>query len=165
MKRIVAIVLLGWVTACTPLVIEAPFSTEEVSFINSPGAATLEGQAFLRQMGGGVVTCAGSGVILVPAGGYATELFTKAFGNRDGGLANVFVAAPESTPTDFETYTRKTQCDADGNFAFVQVPNGDYYVVSEVQWYVGDGIIPEGGMVGRRVSVRNGMGQRVIISG
>lgn len=160
-----ALAALLTLAACAPMEIGTPFSVDEVRFIKRQGTARIEGQAFLRQMGGGVVTCAGSGVLLIPAGGYATELFSRAWGNPQGGTANVFVMGPESMPEGFKEYSRKSRCDAEGDFVFTGVPDGDYFVVSQVMWTVPGSYIPEGGVVGRRVAIRGGRDARVLISG
>lgn len=159
-----ALMFLTLLAACAPIEVETPFDAREVAFVQRPGTAVVEGQAFLRQRGGGVVTCAGAGVVLVPAGGYATEYFTKAFGRRAGGLAGPLTGAPSSVPPDFVTYALKGQCDAGGNFAFSRVPAGEYYLISQVTWTVGNNIIPEGGVIGRRISVAQGSRQRVLLA-
>ena len=150
---------------CAPIEVATPFDTKEVSFVTRAGSAVVDGQAFLRQRGGGVVTCAGSGVALIPAGGYATEYFTKAFGRREGGIAGPLTGAPSTVSPDFTKYVLKSQCDAGGNFAFSRVPAGEYYIMSQVTWTVGDNIFPEGGVVGKRIRVTAGSRQRVLLTG
>ncbi|MWD27716.1 hypothetical protein E0K89_009540 [Aquicoccus sp. SCR17] len=165
-SRFAAGLLLGAVlAACAPMAIATPFRAEEVRGIKRDGRARIEGQAFLRQRGGGVVTCAGSGVLLIPAGGYATELFTRVWGNPEGGVAGTFVMGPKTLPPGFLEYTRQSRCDAEGDFVFERVPDGTYFVASQVTWTVPGSYLPEGGVVGRRIAVRGGRSQRVLISG
>jgi hypothetical protein len=62
---------------------------------------------------------------------------------------------------------KKVRCDAQGNFAFRNVPNGDYFVTTLVHW-----IVPvntyvtnqEGGGIMRAVSVRGADATDVILS-
>lgn len=159
------LVAAGLFSSCAPMEISSKFDPNQAEFINRQGSATVIGQAFLRQRGGGIVTCAGSGAALIPATDYATELFTNAFGNREGGVAGFFVMAPQNMPSDFLKYSRKSSCDVSGSFSFAGVPAGSYYLISQVTWYVGGSIVPEGGVVGRRIQVRNGVTQNVIVSG
>ncbi len=72
---------------------------------------------------------------------------------------------PSSTPPEFQKYVRKAQCDAEGDFEFTGVPNGTYYVVSQVTWMVPGSYISEGGVVGKRITVTNGRSQKVIVTG
>ncbi|SDY18064.1 hypothetical protein [Citreimonas salinaria] len=168
MKSVVFAGLLAMVTAgCAGRVIETtvPFNPNEVAFINQRGAADIEGQAFFRQQGGGVVTCAGEEVTLVPAGQYATQRMSQIYGNVNGGRINVFQgASQEGLPPQYVSMVRSSMCDAEGDFRFADVANGDYYVTTRVLWTVGNSIIPEGGALAQRVSIRNGQDARVLLN-
>ena len=152
---------------CVGQVIETtvPFDPNEVSYITKRGTATIEGQAFLRQRGGGIVTCAGFEVILIPAGQFATERMTQIYGSRDGGRINVFGGAnQENVDPRYLQMTRKTTCDAEGDFEFREVSNGAYYVFTTVTWQVGNSIVPEGGGLARRVEVNGNRDVRVLLN-
>ncbi|NDV53934.1 carboxypeptidase regulatory-like domain-containing protein [Salipiger sp. PrR003] len=168
MKKVVFAGLLALVTAgCAGRVIETtvPFDPNEVSFIDQRGAADIEGQAFFRQQGGGVVTCAGEQVTLIPAGKYATERMTQIYGSVSGGRISVFQgASQENLPPQYISMVRSSMCDAEGDFSFANVANGDYYVTTKVLWTVGNSYIPEGGALARRVSIRNGQDARVLLN-
>lgn len=166
MPRTLATAALLALAACaTPITVTAPFVAEEVAYVSTRGSATVSGQAFMRQMGGGVVTCAGEEVMLIPAGRYATELMTRMFGNPQGGrMGALSVMAPSETPTQFREMQRRAQCDAEGDFAFSGVANGPYYVLTRVIWTAGDSFVPEGGYVARRIEVRGGRDQRVLLN-
>ena len=141
-----------------------PFSTKEVAFINKSGPATISGQGFFRQRGGGVVTCAGEEVNLIPAGQYAKEFITKSFRNVNGGVIPVIMAPQVQHSPEFSKFQRKTQCDAQGNFEFKNVANGEYYVATKVLWQVGNQILPEGGALAELVRVQGGQSQKVVLN-
>lgn len=166
MRLALSAAALALVAACaTPITIETPFSPEEVAYVSTRGAATVEGQAFLRQMGGGVVTCAGEEVSLIPAGTYATELITKMFGSPQGGrMTALSLVDPGETPARFREMQRRAQCDAEGDFTFAGVADGPYYVMTRVVWTVGDSFIPEGGYLARRIEVSGGRDTRVLLN-
>jgi hypothetical protein len=101
----------------------------------APGATTITGQGFLRQQGGGVVTCAGSEVFLIPSTDYTREATAISMrGDR--------VVGPG--PTAGTTGARRTQCDAQGKFRFEGVPGGiPWIIMTQVSWRVG--YAPQGG--------------------
>lgn len=112
----------------TPRQKEVAFqSTEHRSFIKK-GANTIKGQAFLRQQGGGVVTCAGNEVIVIPQ----TVFFHQAIER-----ANSTLAIERGMPPDAQGLIRRTRCDAQGNFSVADLPDGSWYIVTDVGWVVG----------------------------
>ncbi|MFY0635484.1 MAG: hypothetical protein JXQ91_16860 [Vannielia sp.] len=154
-----------WLAGCGPAIeVAKPFSAREVDYVKRPGSATVTGQAFFRQRGGGVVTCAGYNVLLVPAGGYAKEFVTRAFGNVQGGSIPVILMPKIKHPPAFAEYQRKATCDAEGDFEFRAVPNGDYYIFSGILWEVPNQIIPEGGALAEFFRVSGGRSERVIVN-
>lgn len=160
MRFIPAILAVFAVAGClSPQVkLETPFDPAEAAYAARSGSSKLTGQAFMRQMGGGVVTCAGEEVVLMPVTKYHTEVVTKTFGSPSGGKIGV-LQTPQVEGTDSRAgqYTKKTVCDAQGNFSFTGLTPGDYYVMSRVLWYApGNQVIPEGGTVAKRFTVRGG---------
>lgn len=125
--------------------VSTPFSMDEHRVFLRPGAATLKGQAFLRQQGGGVVTCAGKQVALSPATPFYREVYRIA---RSG-------KTPILPPPPAELATQKLsklgQCDAQGNFVFENVPAGRWIVATDVMWTVGYN--PQGGGLMKEVDV------------
>lgn len=137
----------------TPVSMRTAFSAQEHAAWNGSGDSSIEGQAFLRQRGGGVVTCAGQRVLLFPDTPYFQEVVSIASG---GGK-------PATPPgPDAVAVTRNTMCDAEGRFRFSALPAGSWIVGTEVTWQVG--YEPQGGAVVRTVTVASGQTVNVLLS-
>lgn len=63
---IASLALFGCKAAAVKENFNSTFNVDEVSFIKEEGTNTITGNAFLRQRGGGVVTCAGENITLYP---------------------------------------------------------------------------------------------------
>ncbi|MBN2069121.1 MAG: hypothetical protein JW739_05740 [Opitutales bacterium] len=119
------------------------------------GTGSITGQAFLTQMGGGVVTAAGRVVTLDPATDIGTEWWTKA------GIYYVHKGlVPPSA--SFLKARKTTTADAEGRFKFENLRPGKYYIRTEVTWYVGYNI--QGGLVGQLVEVKSDKTVELIIN-
>jgi len=101
-----------------------------------PGENSIKGQAFLSQQGGGVVTCAGSGVLLLPATSYFREMILHL-------VAGSEPEPPETPNPSLKDMIRKTQCDAQGNFSLTNIPDGAWFVLTEVNARHGGVLIVE----------------------
>ncbi|WP_148077253.1 hypothetical protein [Comamonas sp. BIGb0124] len=133
-------------SAYTPEVyqISAPFDAEATRSQLETGTATVSGTAFLRQNGGGVVTCAGSPVHLFPATPYAKERIEKTYIGgpsistpryvQSFGNSNDYTVYPD--PPEFARLKKSTLCDAQGNFEFKNLKPGLYYLATKVEWHV-----------------------------
>lgn len=121
-----------------------PFIPEEHSPYRVVGPYKFEGQAFLRQKGGGIVTCAGAPVLVAPATNFMREVlsFTRAGGN---------LAAQKGPGEQFNAILRTGQCDAQGNFSMAGLPPGRWIVATGVEWTVG--YQRQGGMLQREVDI------------
>lgn len=169
MRKFLPVACLLTMSACVePVVVDPtlPFSAEEVAYINQRGSALIEGQAFMRQQGGVVVTCAGEEVRLTPAGGYATQRMQGLYDSTTSGFRSIYSAVQaDDSSAEYQNYsaaTRKTNCDAQGNFRFEGVANGDYFVTTQVRWMAGSA--PQGGVLMQRVNIRDGQSQRTLLS-
>lgn len=142
--------------------VQAPFDAGEANRMTSDGGNVIKGNAFMRQRGGGVVTCAGQTVHLVPATAYAKERFTALFGSSEKGINNRrdFKFAPD--PPEYYALARKTTCDAQGNFVFDRVADGDFFLTVLVAWEAGR--LAQGGHLMQRITVRGGQTQSIVIS-
>lgn len=136
------------------------------------GSGTVVGNGFMRQQGGGVVTCAGSDVHLIPDTNYANERLKKLYGSDiyPGGTTVrsitdiVLYGDPkfEPDPVTYRLFMRRTSCDAQGNFSFERVKHGRYYVVTGVLWQVGNS--RQGGAMATMVNVTDDRPVKVIMS-
>lgn len=167
MKRLTVLLLATSLAACAgaPVTITSHFNPAEVAWAAGKGANGVSGQAFLRQQGGGVVTCASEEVTLVPASPYATERIMARYGNTSSGSASFLFSnrLPEPDPSYMKSI-RTAHCDAQGNFSFTDLPDGDYYVVTKVVWTVGNSIFPEGAGLMQKVSLHDGQQPKVILT-
>ncbi len=126
------------------------------------GENVVSGQAFLRQKGGNVVTCAGEQVIMYPD--------TPYFNSRDTFIAETSALSNRCQITfvqdkNAETYNRLSQCDAQGNFEFNKVPAGNYIINVAVKWYSGGGTNGyEGGLLRKKITVQDQEPNKIIIT-
>lgn len=164
--RILALAALGLLAVgCAPKVIkpQAPFVESEYAAYRGSGMGTIEGQGFMRQNGGGVVTCAGSRVWAAPATAYTREMtgiFEAGWNPIVGGLA--VIDNPNQGRLFREGIERETQCDAQGNFAFRNLPAGQWIVSTAVTWRVGNE--PQGGYVRQETALAEGQTVRLLLT-
>jgi hypothetical protein len=180
MKRICLAMVATVLSACTGLKPNLPpqrvpvstHDAEVVKFIHEKGDNLVKGSAFLTQQAGGVVTCAGKTVSLVPASIYATErigmiynsvergyqplmaLYAGAVVGSNGALVPQFRSTVIDPPPSYLSDQRKTVCDARGEFEFDNVAPGTYYVITQVTWSVGGN--PQGGSLMQRTTLPQG---------
>lgn len=73
----------------------------------------------------------------------------------------------DSTDPFYQKAKRTTTCDAQGNFSFTDLPDGEYYVNAMVVWGIpmGYGMVSrQGGPVMQRVSLHGGEHKRVVLT-
>lgn len=120
-----------------------PMAFDEAAALKmlAPGAATIRGSAAVRQVGGGVVTCAGEDVDLVPDTAYAKWRMQAYYGGTYRGYRNVQRPDVVFEPNvdAYHQARRTTRCDAQGRFEFTKVGPGSYFVITRVVWTVGGG--------------------------
>lgn len=151
-----AIVAAGCVAPAKPVEVRTRFDPEDHAMYMRPGTVRVTGQAFLRQQGGGTVTCAGARAVLFPATPYfreSTDIFIR------GGTPRLENNRPGA---DFKAIYRETRCDAQGNFELEPVPPGKYILMSEVRWIVANS--RQGGFLRREVDVVAGASNRFLLS-
>ena len=110
-----------------------PFVTMRTKFDYSehesyakPGENGIRGQAFLRQEGDSVTTCRGNRVLLLPATSYFREMFWHMIAARSE------PNPPETPYPSLKNMIRRTECDAQGNFSFSEIPDGTWFVLTQV---------------------------------
>lgn len=167
---IVACVALGGCTVVgppPPQTISAAFNPSEVAWFQAAGSNTIRGSALLRTVGGEVRTCAGLAAYLVPVSAYARERFSMMYGEGDHG----FLPAQSgfrfsSTNPEYERMTRTATCDAQGNFSFTALPDGEYFVTALVTWGIPMQYFTrtEGGFLMQRLRVAGGETREVVLT-
>lgn len=141
------------------------------SYALGAGGSAITGSAFARQRGGGVVSCAGNTVYLMPDTDFYNWAITPVVEERiDTSLGfNSRMGEDESYPVDERLageplqYVRTESCDIDGRFGFVDVPRGAYLVVTVITWFV-PGSGQQGGPVFEHVSVDGGESVEVTLT-
>lgn len=141
--------LSGCATTIVPTVnLVAKYDEQQAITLLKDGTNTIKGNAFMRQRGGGVVTCAGSPVFLVPATDYATERVTVLYGNATGGVSIRNALFNPDYPS-YAKNAKRTICDSSGNFQFDKVADGSFFAGTHVTWTAGT--VQGGGMMSRAV--------------
>lgn len=141
------------------------FDASEVAYVHERGTNTIEGNAFMRQRGGGVVTCAGEGVLLIPAGEYARERMRIIFGTdeRSAYTGRFGGQVPDDAGSvEYSDHLRSTQCDSEGRFEFDGVAAGSYFVWTQVEWTAGNS--PQGGLLMAPVNFVDADRKEVLVS-
>ena len=152
MTRTTALFAACLVSACTAPPVKpkaamiSEFDATAHAAYMKPGTAIVRGQGFLRQRGGGTVTCAGQQVVLVPA----TTFFREAFEvTKANGQAPDFTE--EKRRPEYQAVVHRSQCDAQGNFSIPKVAPGRWFIATAVTWTVG--YRRQGGMLLREIDV------------
>ncbi len=164
---LLSLVMLAATSGCKtpppPVVkLTSPFDEAQAAELLEPGENTIEGSALIRQQGGGVVTCAGAEVTLVPVTDYATERMVAIYGSTERGYRFSGTVEFEPTPDAYTTMNRKVIGDAQGRFVFRDVADGEFYVVTTVEWYIG--YARQGGVLMQRVAVAGGEVKTIVLS-
>lgn len=152
----------------TYIQIKSKFDIEDTKERITDGDGAFPGTAFLRQQGGGVVTCAGNDVGLIPATDYAAERLKALYGRAPSLGETRFMdikAVPnlQFSPDEpqYPILIKTVSCDAQGNFEFTNVKDGYYFISTSVLWAIGS---RQGGYLVTKVKIRDGKSPRVIIS-
>lgn len=143
--------------------IESPFNSDVAESLLEEGDNKIEGSALIRQVGGGVVSCAGRNVYLIPKTEYLTERINHLYGNEIKGYnsSNNFNFSPESE--EFRNLKKVALCDVQGYFEFDNVADGDFYIVSSIVWRVSK-YKNEGGSLFTQVSIKNGETKNIVLA-
>eukprot|EP01041_Mallomonas_annulata_P017243 gene17243-35624_t len=139
-----------------PVQLGLSFDSAMASALLVDGVNMVKGSAFMRQRGGGVVTCAGADVYLVPATPYAKRRITYLYGTEGPSGSNSRRADVRFEPEapNYMTLVKRTKCDAQGSFAFDRVADGEFYVQTQVAWQVANRL--QGGNLMHLVKVQGG---------
>lgn len=144
------------------------FNPQEVSWANASGTASVTGQAFFQTRGGQPRTCAGLEVALQPQSAYGDERLTAIYGNSEKGSVSALASRVQFIPDDpaYKQAQRKSVCDAQGNFSFTGLPAGTYNLTAAVIWTIPgqEFAPPQGGLLMKRVVLKEGESARVILT-
>jgi hypothetical protein len=140
----------------------SPFDEAQAKQLLEPGENSIQGSALVRQQGGGIVTCAGSDIWLIPVTAYSTERMGHIYKSDQKGFSKSGAPNFEPNSAAFHNSMRKTLGDAQGNFEFDKVADGDFYVVTVISWVVG--YSTQGGSLMQRVSVAGGETKKIVLS-
>ena len=153
-KAVVVVLGLAYAGCAVPVPMQTKFDYSELKPYLEPGENSIRGQGFLRQQGGGIVTCAGYVVILVPATSFFRELVTLRLAGKSPRYTD------KIDPAFFNH--RRTQCDAQGNFSFSNLPNGTWFVMTEVSWVVANA--RQGGTLVQEVTLSGNETTQVLLT-
>jgi len=110
-------VLAGCVTPPRQVTLTSSFDADAAKALLGPGKNSVKGNAFLRQTGGGVVTCAGSEVSAIPVTAYATERMQALYGDLRNGFSQQNIVFAPNLP-EYSLLLKTTTCDSQGFFKF-----------------------------------------------
>lgn len=153
-----------------PVNLMSTFDEAQARELIKAGTGIVSGTAFLRQNGGGVVTCAGSKVTILPATKYSSERLSVIYGDFLSTGKTSFASAfslkhqPQQfdpDPPGYYAATKSTTCDAQGNFLLEDIQDGDYFVVTNVTWTVRS---IQGGTLATKVTVKNSKSPKLIMT-
>jgi hypothetical protein len=153
------------IVACAPTMVQIPVAPADMQLATDmlgKGTSTVKGSALMRQRGGGVVTCAGNDVFLIPATPSASSELQRVFHGDKGWVARggdemgggKLVVAP--------TPNRAGVCNAQGFFTFTNVKAGKWYVMTTVIWTVGNE--NQGGTMLGSAEVSEGQEAEIVLS-
>lgn len=151
-------------TAPAPILLQTEFNATEARRLMADGVNMVKGSAFMRQRGGGVVTCAGAQVYLIPATEYAKRRMMILYGTaaESGSNSRRADVKFDPDPPEYQTLAKTTRCDAQGAFTFDRVADGEFFVVTQVSWQVAGRL--QGGNLMHRVRVTGGQVANLVLS-
>jgi hypothetical protein len=140
-----------------PIVERIPFPADEYAALSTAGTGVVSGQGFLKTTIGEVRTAAGSEVSLNPVTSYSQQWYDVGY------LQNTGLGVKDSR---YDEYIIRTVADGDGRFTFRNVPPGDYFLNTSIIWHVPRGyvLIPQGGYVCEKITVKNGDELNIILT-
>lgn len=126
-----------------------PFPAAEYAPLPTAGTGVVEGQVFMKTVGGDVKSGAGAEVVLNPITSYSEQWYDAAY---------VKHAPIQKGDERQEKYLRIVQADGSGNFKFSDVPPGKYFLTSGVFWQAPPqfGLTQQGSQMTNRINVTNG---------
>ena len=121
-----AIFAVGCKANCTAL---QSLDPAEAQHVEARGDNSIYGYAHLKGTSGEKTTCAGMPVTLIPASAYADKIMKTVYGSKKEGRSDKEADLGELDPL-FDRFRRESICNRHGEFRFIDVPDGTYYVVA-----------------------------------
>lgn len=146
--------LAGCAAQSQPLV--QSYSDQAAASCNGTGTGSIEGQAFLRTVGGDVRYAAGERVMLVARTPYAREVIGR----------RVYGVPSPSVDQRLASHARTTQADGEGRFTFTDLPACHYIVTTQVYWAIPVGYMndTQGGVLSREITLDNGETENIVLT-
>lgn len=131
------------------------YNPSEYTKYHQAGTAEVKGQAFLKTEGGEVKFGAGETVSLIPATAYSEEIL--------GYIQNYTYIRAEGVDPRWKEHIKTTVADGNGNFEFIGVPAGAYYLECPIYWKISQ-YDETGHTVYKKVDVRDGDKIKVVLT-
>jgi hypothetical protein len=148
----------------------ARFDPSSVAWSKRTGANVIAGVARLEADNGKLRTCASLPVRLAPDSPYTRDRVERLYGDADAAFVEAREAqraraeAGGGVTKAYEKSLKASVCDAQGRFAFKNLPDGTYYVMAPVVWRNKLGEVSEGGFFMQRVTVAGGETARIAMA-
>ena len=101
-----------------------PFPESEYKSLSTTGSGTVKGKIYLKTAGGNIVYGKNTRLYLNPVTSYSTQWFNKSY----LGGAKMSKVDPR-----LFNYLKFTTSDSNGNFEFLNVPSGSYYLIGVIK--------------------------------
>ncbi len=144
--------------------LKTSFNPDDAAYILTDGTATISGSSAVIDASGEKITCAGNNVYLVPVNDYSHERYQYLFGNATKGFSpDSVIQKVRFTPDnpEFRKYMRVSTCTYTGEFSFENVPEGQYYIgtniISELDGYN----TIEGGAYAKEITIKPGQSLKI----
>jgi hypothetical protein len=153
--------ILGGCVVQKPIQINSPFDAEQARKQLEKGNSSITGEAFVKKIDGGIVTCAGSEVVLIPATDYAKERLSYKYGSSGKQYRTIMdlMTNPQTfipDPIEYSQYEKIAQCNSLGHFQFNNIKNGEYFIIATVAWGpLPNNYYPEGSNILRKIIVKD----------
>lgn len=165
MRVIYSVLIVILLSACqaTPRYVyqtTSVYNPEETSWSRLDGNSSVSGSSFIRQNGGGIVSCAGYPALLIPKSTYSDERISYLYGNLTRGYNTYRII--DTGDSRYTADYRTTVCDVDGKFKFTNLPDGVYYLITSVTWNVANST--QGGHLFQKVDLKSGGNLEVVLT-
>ena len=130
---------------------QTKFDYSEHEAYAKPGKNSIDGRTVLSQRGGGAATCAGSRVLLMPATSYFREMFWHMI------VAGSEPEPPENPRPELKNMIRRAGCDAHGDFSFSEIPDGTWFLLTQVN-------VKNGRLLIAELTLQNGVTTEVVLT-